>query len=174
MSHDPGPLETRVFPDRIAELGFSMRLPPDWISHPLPEEELNFDNPTQMVPLAIVTAPHAAIVWAVAARPGYGEGTLLQWAHYLAGESGLSLRAVGGSRIGELPAIVGEAVQDSDLGPMRVRFAFLEDGGRLVNLTLTAPELLADAVYGVWTEGLASLRLETPRGATVELGATID
>ena len=45
---------------------------------------------------------------------------------------------------------------------------------RLVNLTLTAPELLADAVYGVWTEGLASLRLETPRGATVELGATID
>ena len=54
-------LAPRTFPARIAELGFTANLPSDWISHELPNEALDFSNPTLPVPLAIVTAPHARL-----------------------------------------------------------------------------------------------------------------
>jgi len=166
--HNPT-LPLRRFPSRIAQLGFAVGLPADWISHPLPEGQPDFADPSRLVPLAAVTAPHAAIVWAAAARPAYGEGTLSDWARYLVAQHGLALRALGEDQLGSLPALVGEAVQDSELGPLRVRFAFAEDGGRLINLTLTAPELLADAVASLWFDGLASFALDEPHGSTVPL-----
>jgi hypothetical protein len=168
----PSPDDTpplRRFPSRIAQLGFAVGLPADWISHPLPDEQPDFSDPSRLVPLAAVTAPHAAIVWAAAARPAYGDGTLSDWAHYLVAQHGLTLRALGEGQLGSLAALVGEAVQDSEVGPLRVRFAFAEDGGRLLNLTLTAPELLADAVRALWFGGLASFVLDEPHGPTVPL-----
>lgn len=166
-------LPLRRFPSRIAQLGFAVGLPADWISHPLPDEQPDFTDPSRLVPLAAVTAPHAAIVWAAAARPAYGDGTLNDWARYLVAQHGLSLRALGEGLLGSLPALIGEAVQDSEVGPLRVRFAFAEDGGRLINLTLTAPELLADAVAPMWFGGLASFALDEPHGATVPLWPTV-
>ncbi len=162
-------LPLRHFPSRIAQLGFAAGLPADWISHPLSDEQPDFADPSRLVALAAVTAPHAAIVWAAAARPAYGDGTLNDWARYLVAQHGLTLRALGEGQLGTVPALVGEAVQDSEVGPLRVRFAFAEDGGRLINLTLTAPELLADAVAGLWFSGLASFALDEPHGATVPL-----
>jgi hypothetical protein len=162
-------LPLRHFSPRIAQLGFAVGLPADWISHPLPDEQPDFSDPSRLVPLAAVTAPHAAIVWAAAARPAYGDGTLNDWARYLVAQHGLTLRAFGEGRIGNSPALVGEAVQDSEVGPLRVRFAFAEDGGRLINLTLTAPEMLADAVASIWFGGLASFVLDEPHGTTVPL-----
>jgi hypothetical protein len=167
-SHDDTP-PLRRFPSRIAQLGFAASLPADWISHPLPDEQPDFSDPSRLVPLAAVTAPHAAIVWAAAARPAYGDGTLSDWARYLVAQHGLSLRALGEGQLGSLAALIGEAVQDSEVGPLRVRFAFAEDGGRLINLTLTAPELLAGAVTAVWFGSLASFALDEPHGATVPL-----
>jgi hypothetical protein len=158
-------LAPRTFPARIAELGFTAQLPADWISHELPNEDMDFSNPTNLVPLAIVTAPHAAIVFAFAARPAYEDGTLNDWATYLLSHNQLQPRAVGRDVVAGVEAIVGEAVQPSELGPMVVRFAFLEDGGRLINLTLTAPELLADSVRDAWFAMLPSFTLETPKGS---------
>ena len=155
----------RTFPARIAELGFTAQLPADWISHELPNEDMDFSNPTNLVPLAIVTAPHAAIVFAFAARPAYEDGTLNDWATYLLNHNQLQPRAVGSDVVAGVAAVVGEAVQPSDLGPMVVRFAFLEDGGRLINLTFTAPELLADSVRAAWFAMLQSFTLETPKGS---------
>ena len=158
-------LAPRTFPARIAQLGFTAQLPADWISHELPNEDVDFSNPTNLVPLAIVTAPHAAIVFAFAARPAYDDGTLHDWATYLMNHNQLQPRAVGSDVVAGVTAVVGETVQPSDLGPMIVRFAFLEDGGRLVNLTLTAPELFADSVRDAWFATLQSFKLETPRGS---------
>jgi hypothetical protein len=166
-------LPQRHFPSRIAQLGFTVGLPADWISHALPDEQPDFTDPSRLVPLAAVTAPHAAIIWAVAARPAYGEGTLSDWARYLVHQHGLTLRALGEGQLGGLPALVGEAVQDSEVGPLRVRFAFTEDGGRLINLTLTAPEMLADAVRAVWFGSLSSFTLDDPRGPAVPLWPTV-
>lgn len=160
-------LQPREIPARIADLDFVVELPQDWNAHPLPEETLDFDNPAFLVPLTVVIAPHAVIVWTAAARPGYGEGTLSDWARYLMGEHGLTPLSFGETTLGALPAIVGEAEQPSDYGPMRVRFAFAEDGGRLINVTLSAPTQLASAVEPVWRATLSSFNLGTPHGPTV-------
>jgi hypothetical protein len=159
------PLKVRTFPSRIADLGFSAQLPADWISHELPSDNVDFSNPTTFAALAVVTAPHAAIIFAFAARPAYEDGTLNDWSLYLLSHNNLKPRAIGIHNVGKIPAVVGEATQDSDLGPMVVRFAFFEDGQRLVNITLTAPEMLADTVNDAWFKMLESFTLETPRGS---------
>ena len=159
----------RTFPSRVAELGFKAELPSDWIIHELPPEELDFSDPTKFVALAAVTAPHAAIVFAFAARPAYDDGTLHDWAWYHLNHHQLKPRTVGPHQIGELPAVIGEATQDSEVGPLLVRFAFFEEGGRLVNITLTAPELLAAAVRDAWFAVLESFTLETARGSRFDL-----
>lgn len=165
-------LEARTFPSRIADLGFTARLPGDWIAHELPPESPDFSNPATFFPLAVVTAPHAAIVFAFAARPAYEDGTLHDWAWFLLQHNQLKPRAVGPRQLGSLPAVVGEATQESELGLMVVRFAFFEDGGRLVNITLTAPELLADTVRETWFALLDSFTLTTPRGSRFAPGPT--
>jgi hypothetical protein len=161
--------ELHQFPARVAGLAFSVQLPQGWVRHELPSEDQDFTSPAVFAPLAVVTAPHAAIVFAFAARPRFDDGTLHDWSQYLLAQGGLECKAVGEHQIGMLPALVGEATLPSELGPMVVRFAFFEDGGRLVNVTLTAPELLADAVTGAWFTALDSFALADPRGPTVAL-----
>jgi len=166
-------LQPRHFPARVADLGFTAQLPADWISHDLPAETVDVSDPTAFFPLAVVTAPHAALVFAFAARPAYDDGTLHDWTWFHLNHQGLKPRAVGAAQVAGLPAVMGEATQESELGTMVVRFAFLEDGGRLINLLFTAPELLEETVRPAWFAMLASFTLETPRGSrfTVEAGA---
>ncbi|HEX5221191.1 MAG TPA: hypothetical protein VFZ59_16630 [Verrucomicrobiae bacterium] len=167
-------LSPRTFPARVAELGFTVDLPADWVSHELPKEDVDFSNPTLFMPLAVVTAPHAAIVFGFAARPAYDDGTLHDWAWYHLNHNQLQPRAVGRDVIAGVAAVSGEAVQPSDLGPMVVRFAFLEDGNRLINLTLTAPEIFADSVRDAWFAMLKSFTLKTPRGSRFQIEAHAD
>lgn len=162
-------LAPRTFPSRIADLGFAASLPGDWVAHELPGEDPYFSNPTFFFPLAVVTAPHATISFAFAARPAYEDGTLHDWALYQLSQNQLLPRAVGCCIIAGVPAVAGEATQDSDVGPVVVRFAFLEDGGRLMNLTLTAPELFADAVRDAWFGMVQSFVLTTPRGSRFKI-----
>lgn len=159
----------RTFPARIADLGFTVELPVDWVAHELPAETPDFSDPTTFCPLAVVIAPHAALILSFAARPAYDDGTLPDWALYCLEHNRLRPRAVGRGVVAGAAAVVGEATQDSDLGPLVVRFAFFEDGGRLVNLTFTAPELLAEAVRNAWFTALQSFRLTTPRGSRFPL-----
>jgi hypothetical protein len=161
----------RTFDARIAELGFTVPAPPDWISQDLPTEVPDFSDGTALVPLAVVTAPHSALILAIAARPAYDDGTLHDWTRYLLQHAGLTPRSLGEHAVGSLPALVGEATQTSDMGPMVVRFAFCEDGRRLLNITLTAPEMLAGTVQALWFEILAKFALTTPRGPTVPVMA---
>ena len=158
-------LAVRHFPARIAELGFTAELPENWIAHELPPEDVDFSDPAKCVPLAIVTAPHAAMVFAFAARPAYDDGTLHDWAWFLLNHNQLKPSAIGPGTIAGVPAIVGEATQESELGPMLVRFAFCEDGGRLINLSLSAPEMFAGTVGDAWFALLASFTLETPKAS---------
>lgn len=168
MSHDTDlPSSCYEVPARIASLGFRVDLPSDWQAHELPDESLNFDDPRYMVSLSVITAQHSALVFAVAARPAFDDGTVSDWSRYLIAEAGLSPRTQGEGQLGDLPALLGEAVLKSDAGPMLVRYAFAEDGGRFLNLTLTAPLMLAGALQGVWSRVLTSFTLDDPRGATV-------
>ena len=169
-------LSRRSFPDRVAELGFAVDLPQDWISHPLPEEMPDFDDPTQLVPLAIVTATQAAIVWSIAARPVYPDSSLILCAQYLMGaQQDLQLQAMSAGELGGLPAMVGQAEQTSDRGPMTVYFAFAEDGERLVMTSLMVPAMFASSLWPARRGVLDSFRLATPKGPTIPLmpGSTV-
>lgn len=159
----------RHFPSRIADLGFTVALPEDWIAHELPDEQPDFSSPSFLHPLAIVTARNAAMAFACAARPAYEDGSLHDWMWFLLRHNGLEPRGVGMGEAGGHPAMVGEAVQDSDLGRMIVRFALLEDGGRMVHFSLTAPDLFEDVARAVWFAAVASFKLESPRGSTVPM-----
>lgn len=166
-------LAPRSFPDRIAALGFTATLPVGWINHELPNEEIDFNDPRRMVPLALVSAPHAMIVFGFAARPAYDDGSLHDWARFLLEHNQLEPRAIGSETVAGVPALVGEATQPSDVGMLVVRFAFLEDGGRLLNLTLTAPEMFADGMRAAWFAMLQSFKLESPRGSRFASDGTV-
>lgn len=167
-------LRSRHFESRIANLGFDVTLPHDWVSHELPQDDADFSNTTHLIALAAVMAPHSMIVFTVAARPAYEDGTLSDWSRFLLEQHGLEPRSFGEHHLGPLPALIGEAVQDSDLGPMHVRFLFAEDGQRLINVTLLAPQVLADVVAPVWFAALDSFALTDPRGPTVALWPPIE
>lgn len=167
-------LANRTIPSRIADLGFTAQLPADWIAHDLPEETPDFSEPAQCFPLALITAPYAAIVIAAAARPAYEDGSLHDWATFLLNHNELAPRAIGPVDIAGVPALAGEAVQESSMGAMVVRFAFLEDGGRLINLSLSAPEPLADSVREAWFALLSSFTLESPRGSRFSADSAVE
>jgi hypothetical protein len=158
-------LADRAFPSRAADLDFSVRLPSEWRVQDLPPEETDFSKPAAMHPLGIAVAPYAAIVFSAAGRPAYDDGTLQDWTRWLLEQAGLRPSAVGEREVAGVPAQVGMAVQDSDLGPMEVRFAFLEDGNRLLSLTLSAPEAIARPLEEPWQAILDNFRLGHPKGA---------
>ncbi|MBI5254978.1 MAG: hypothetical protein HY855_00655 [Burkholderiales bacterium] len=165
----------RRFPARTASLGFSLRLPAEWPSHALPDEAPDFSDPAQLLPLATVSAPHAAIVFSVAARPAYAEGSLSGWALYLLAQQGLRTPGLGEAVLGAaqgpggLAAVTGEAERPCELGVTRVRFALFEDGGRLVLLRLSASAAMADVLGDLWQAAIGSFRLDEPAGPTVPL-----
>lgn len=167
-------LRRHAIAPRVADLGFSVELPGDWIAHDLPPADGDFSDPTLFVPLAVLTAPHAMIVFAAAARPAYDDGTLHDWTRYLIDASPMQPRAIGAGSAGDAPALVGEATQDSEVGEMIVRFAFLEDGGRIVHFSLSAPAQLDAVAAPLWLGALRSFALDRPRGATVPLFAPSD
>lgn len=159
----------RHFPSRIADLSFTVALPEDWIAHDLPDGEPDFSGPAFLHPLALVTGRNAAMAFCAAARPAYEDGTLHDWMWFLLRHNGLTPRTVGPSEANGHPAMIGEAAQDGDLGPITTRFALIEDGGRMVQFSLTAPDEFDDRAKRVWFAALESFKLESPRGPTVAL-----
>lgn len=161
--------ETRRLPTRVAELGFAVDLPPTWWAHDLPDETPNFEDPTTVLVLALVTSPDEKIVWSAVARPAYADGTLDTWTKYLLRQAGLNVTRLANGRLGSAVAIVGEAEQRAEDGPRRLRFAFIEDGQRLINVSLSAPADRFDEVTPVWETTAATFSLSHPQGASVAL-----
>lgn len=161
--------ETRRLPTRVAELGFAVDLPPTWWAHDLPDETPNFEDPTTVLVLALVTSPDEKIVWSAAVRPAYADGTLDTWTKYLLRQAGLGVKSLSNGRLGSMTAIVGEAEQRAEDGPRRLRFAFVEDGQRLINVSLSAPASRFDEVAAVWEATASTFALSHPQGASVAL-----
>jgi hypothetical protein len=157
------------FPSRVAALGFGVALPSDWNADWLPDEDPNFGDAGYLMPLAAVSTRTAAVCLTVSARPAYEEGSVSDWAWQLLELQGLPRPALHEYRMGDLPALVGESVGYSAKGLTQIRFAFAEDGQRLIRMMLRAPYVLADAVDSVWFSALDSFTLEDPFGPTVTL-----
>ena len=158
-------------PARIADLGFRVAAPRDWNVVELPAEEVDFGQPAAFAPLAMVVAPWAMVVLTVAARPGFEDGTLQDWGLFLLDSQGIRPASFGSGMVGDLQGFVGVGRQEQEGTWLEMRFAFVEDGGRLLYLGMMAPEALSASVDGVWTAALQSFRLERPQGQRVPVVA---
>jgi len=162
-------------PARIADLAFRLAVPSDWNLPELPAEEVDFSAPAAFFPLLLAVAPWGAVVLTVAARPGFGDGTLQDWAMFLLSSQELRPTAFGpvalGWWLGPLQGLGGVARQQQEGMWLEYRFAFLEDGGRLVQIGLLAPEAISASLEPVWQAAMESFALARPQGPSVPLGA---
>lgn len=152
-----------------AGLDFRVERPADWVLVPLPDEEHDFTDPLHMAPVAIVMAPWAAIVFAVAARPVYAEGTVAQWLEWSARQRGLDPGTMERQQLGPHAAVGCWGAQIEDGSVMRVRVAMFEDGDRIVVVNCMAPDALWASVAGSFAHMLRTFALEAPRGGRFAL-----
>jgi hypothetical protein len=168
---DPTEFGMLAIPARIADLACRMAAPRDWNVVELPPEEVDFSEPGAFFPLVMLTAPWAMVVLTVAARPAFEDGTLQDWCLYLLNSQGIRPTAFGPVAVGALQGLGGAGRQEQEGTWLEIRFAFFEDGGRLVQVGMLAPEAIRSSLEGIWRTALASFELERPMGQSTPLGA---
>ena len=157
-------------PARIAELGFSFSKPVDFMDVPLPAEEPTFEKPEYCFPLHVAMAGYGAVVFAVAARPAYEEGSILDWAKWLLEQQpGVTPLGFMPIEINGMPAMSYQATQQSEAGEMLLKAAAIEDGGRLILISIMAPKAIWPSVESTLETMLASVKLDNPRGTKTPL-----
>lgn len=167
-------------PEGYAALAFSCALPRDWVRVPIPAEEHDLSNPAVFIPLLVVSSPNAAVFFTIAARPKYEDGSVEDWAQYLSTLNNLRVERMQEARIHRAPCVLSDAVMESEVGPMRSRSVFLEDGGRLFNIGALAPDALWASVEATLSRMIGSFRLETTHGISaapmreMRAGETVD
>lgn len=147
-------------------LACSCLLPDGWVNVPLPEETYDFTNPTVFLPLVVCMAPYGAVMLTIAARPAFDDGTVQDWAEYLAAQNNLQIERVREARVNRMPCILVDATMPSEMGVMRSRSVFLEDGKRLFNIGTLAPDALWSSVAADFDRLLASFALDEVHGIT--------
>lgn len=153
-------------PSRVAELAFTYEKPKDFVVLDLPAEQPDFQDPNKFLGLHVSMAPYGAVVFAAAARPAHSDGTVEDWLRFHVGNEGTEIVACGAGLIGDLRAVIAEGIQQTESGTMRMRIAMLEDGGRLVNVTVMGPDAIWDSVQMMLRRSMESVRFETVKGQT--------
>ena len=147
-------------------LACSCLVPDGWVNVALPEEQYDFDNPTVFLPLIVYMAPYGAVVFTIAARPAFSDGSVQDWAEYLAAHNNLQIERIREARVNRMPCILVDATMPSDAGPMRSRSVFLEDGGRLFNIGTLAPDAIWASVEADFDRLLGAFALDEVHGIT--------
>lgn len=153
-------------PARIAGLAFSYLRPAEFHALELPTDVPDFEQPAVLMPLHVTMADYGAVLFSIGARPAYGDGSVEDWAGFLTSEFKMKVESLRPTTLGGIGGIVVEATQETDAGRMRIRSVFIEDGTRLLNLTLMAPVSIWASVEPTLAFALSSFRLDEPRGST--------
>ncbi|MGJ5820568.1 hypothetical protein [Paludibaculum fermentans] len=155
-----------TFPARLADLGFEISVPSDWTVHDLPLEDVDFSNPIAFAPLMVATSPVAVVALTVSARPAYDNGSVRDWVTYLLENNEIQMTAGGPREVGPLEGIMALGRQNQEGTWLDHRFFIFEDGGRLVNVNLMAPESIAGSFEPVWQAVMEYFKLSAPKGQT--------
>lgn len=147
-------------------LAFSCVLPDTWVKLPIPEEEYDLDNPSVFIPLSVSMAPYGAVVFTIAARPAFDDGTVQDWADFLAQQNNLTVESIREARVNRMPCILVDATMPSEMGPMRSRSVFLEDGKRLFNIGAMAPQAVWASVENDFNHMLGAFKPDETHGIT--------
>ena len=106
----------------------------------------------------------AAVVFVVAARPAYAEGTVAQWLDWVTRQQGLDPGPMEQQPIGSHAAVACWGIQVEGDTVMRSRLLMFEDGGRIVAISCTAPDALWLSVAPSFASMLGTFALLAPRG----------
>jgi hypothetical protein len=156
-------------PSRIADLEFTYLRPANFQLVDLPAEKPSFDDPTAFYPLQVIMANYGAVIFSVVARPAFDDGSIEDWAQFLAQKEKIEILSMTPGVIAGMPALIVEALNPTEAGPMRFRTALLEDGKRYLNISVMAPEAIWKSVEPTLQTTMASFRLAEPRGSTTPL-----
>ncbi|MEO7998018.1 MAG: hypothetical protein ABI852_11270 [Gemmatimonadaceae bacterium] len=165
----PIAIDERTFSARADDFDCRMQIPMDWIEEPRPLRTIDFTNPRELAPLAVLVDPNRATRFGINARPGYGHGMLSDWAHYLMDSSSFTVHSLVAQDIGSIKGVAGTATDATSYDKFLTRFAFLEDGDRVVQLLMATSSTDRDTHLAVWTTALGSFALTASRGSNVEV-----
>jgi hypothetical protein len=155
-----------LVPEGRAILACTCLLPDGWVQVPPPDEEYDLDNPAVFIPIVVCMAPYGAVVFTVAARPAFDDGSVQDWAEYLATQNEVSVTSVREARINRMPCVLVDGTMQSEMGVMRSRSVFLEDGRRLFNIGTLAPDALWSSVEHDFAQLLGAFSLDDVQGIT--------
>ncbi len=147
-------------------LACSFLLPDGWVQVPAPDDEYNLDNPAVFIPVVVCMAPYGAVIFTIAARPAFDDGTVQDWAEYLAGVNEVTVTQINEARINRMPCVLIDGTMNSEMGEMRSRSVFLEDGQRLFNIGTLAPAALWSSVEADFARLVGAFRLDDVHGIT--------
>ena len=156
-------------PPRIADLEFTYLRPANFHVIDLPDEKPNFEDPAAFFPLQVILASYGAVLFSVVARPAFEDGTVQDWAEFLASKEKIQVLSMTPGVVAGMPALMVEALNETDAGVLRMRTALLEDGKRFLNLSVMAPDAIWKSVEPTLHTAMSSFRLAEPRGSTTPL-----
>lgn len=166
-SENPETIELiRVTPP-IPQFEFRLLLPSGWRKLETPKEELDFTNLAAFLPLGIFIQDTTFGILSIAARPGYGDGTLLDWLKYVCSTQSFEVEELEPFTVSAGPAASAIATQDNDGGKTRMRIVALEDGGNFFTITGMVPIDGWDDMKDLIDRILASFTLTHPQGPTI-------
>jgi len=146
------------------DLGISFLKPQGWQTVQIPDEPPQFSEPGYFHPLAIIMAPFGAVLFTAAARPAFEDGSVQQWTQFLCGENKIDIESGSNTALCGMQGCLVEGSQPSDMGKLRMRLFFFEDGMRLFQLGIIAPEAIWPSVETSLDMMQRSFRLEQKLG----------
>jgi hypothetical protein len=158
-----------VAPAAPPNLEFNFLLPLDWRRQDLPPQDVNFDDPTALLALAVFIHHPSFSIFGVAARPAYEDGTVLDWLKYLAKANDWTVESLSPFEMNGVTGASTVATQENEGGRTRLRSVMIEDGKRLVTVTAMTQIEHWEQGQGVLESMLRSFSLLTPQGSTVPL-----
>lgn len=162
-------LVSHTFPPRLADLGFTMGVPEGFVEAQIPAEDTDFSDPTKSAPIAVLSSQVALAVIAVAARPAYEDGTVLDWLRFLSAQYKIDLQHVlvrGVGKGGVHPGITAFGVQYQEGTKLQLALIAFEDGGRFVTAHGMCPAELWPSYGAALSAAVESITLANPKGPT--------
>jgi hypothetical protein len=159
-------------PPAIADLGFTIDVPDGFIQPEFPQTNVDFENPSESAPLALFSSQVALALIAVAGRPAYETGSVLQWMKYLCDHFMIDVDSFeSGKTSGSHPhpAIIASARQEQNGEHFRLVMVAFEDGGRLVTAHAMCPRELWPSYGAQLSAAVQSISLTAPMGPKYDL-----
>ncbi len=158
----------------LSRLAFGFDCPPQWKQLDIPTDTPDFSDPGAFMPMAVFMSPLGAILFSVAARPRFEDGSVYDWARFLLEHHGLKFTALMPGRINGVQCIRAMATQAGEAGDMQLSVAIFEDGGSIVQISGMAPVQVWPSLADMFEQMIDSFALRQPQGTTAPIVAGQD